>query len=72
LQQVRCAADEALATSVRRVVTALFCDLVGSTELAERTDPEEVDRLLRRYYGHASQAIERYGGTIENSSGTPS
>jgi class 3 adenylate cyclase len=28
------------------VVTALFCDLVGSTSLGERTDPEELDRLL--------------------------
>ena len=63
----RCGArlDEALATPERRVVTALFCDLVGSTELAEGTDPEEVDRLLRRYYGLAREAIERYGGTIE-------
>jgi class 3 adenylate cyclase len=46
-------------------VTALFCDLVGSTELADGTDPEEVDRLLRRYYGLAREAIERHGGTIE-------
>jgi hypothetical protein len=63
----RCGArlDEALATPERRIVTALFCDLVGSTELAERTDPEEVDRLLRRYHGLAREAIERHGGTIE-------
>jgi class 3 adenylate cyclase/tetratricopeptide (TPR) repeat protein len=62
----RCGArlDEA-GTPERRVVTALFCDLVGSTELAEGTDPEEVDRLLRRYYGLAREAIERHGGTIE-------
>ena len=46
-------------------MTALFCDLVGSTELAESTDPEEVDRLLRRYHGLAREAIERYGGTVE-------
>jgi class 3 adenylate cyclase/tetratricopeptide (TPR) repeat protein len=63
----RCGArlDEAVAAPERRVVTALFCDLVGSTELAEGTDPEEVDRLLRRYYGLAREAIERHGGTIE-------
>ena len=62
----RCGArlDE-VATPERRVVTALFCDLVGSTELAEGTDPEELDRLLRRYYGLAREAIERYGGTVE-------
>jgi adenylate cyclase len=46
-------------------VTALFCDLVGSTELAEGTDPEELDRLLRRYYGLVREAIEHYGGIIE-------
>ena len=54
-----------MAAPERRIVTALFCDLVGSTELAEGTDPEEVDRLLRRYYGLAREAIERHGGTIE-------
>lgn len=54
-----------MAAPERRVVTALFCDLVGSTELAEGTDPEEVDRLLRRYYGLARGAIERHGGTVE-------
>jgi class 3 adenylate cyclase len=38
--------------------------IVGSTELTKVTDPEEVDRLLRRYRGLAREAIERYGGTI--------
>jgi class 3 adenylate cyclase len=47
------------------VVTALFCDLVGSTSLGERTDPEELDRLLTRYYELASAAIDREGGTVE-------
>jgi class 3 adenylate cyclase len=63
----RCGArlDETLAAPERRIVTALFCDLVGSTELAERTDPEEIDRLQHRYYGLAREAIENYGGTIE-------
>lgn len=62
----RCGArlDEA-GTPERRIVTALFCDLVGSTALAEGTDPEELDRLLRRYYELAREAIERQGGTIE-------
>jgi class 3 adenylate cyclase/tetratricopeptide (TPR) repeat protein len=49
----------------RRVVTALFCDLVGSTSLGERTDPEELDRLLADYYDLASSAIGRHGGTVE-------
>ena len=55
----------AAAGQERRVVTALFCDLVGSTSLGERTDPEELDHLLARYYELASGAIAREGGTVE-------
>jgi class 3 adenylate cyclase len=49
----------------RRVITALFCDLVGSTSLGERVDPEELDGLLGGYYELASAAIGRHGGTVE-------
>jgi class 3 adenylate cyclase/S1-C subfamily serine protease len=49
----------------RRVVTTLFCDLVGFTALSERTDPEVMDGFLRRYYAVVRQAIEAYGGTVE-------
>ena len=49
----------------RRVVTTLFCDLVGFTALSERTDAELVDAFLRRYYAVARKAIEAYGGTVE-------
>ena len=49
----------------RRVVTTLFCDLVGFTAISERNDPELVDALLRRYYAAARRVIESYGGTVE-------
>ena len=49
----------------RRIVAALFCDLVGSTELAERTDPEVLRRILDRYFETMRAAIERHGGTVE-------
>src|SRR5262245_34765746 len=49
----------------RKVITALFCDVVGSTELAERLDPEDVDALLRRYHTLARRRIEAHGGTLE-------
>ena len=49
----------------RKVITALFCDLVGSTELADRLDPEDVDELLRAYHGIARRRIQRYGGGVE-------
>ena len=49
----------------RRVVTTLFCDLVGFTAISERNDPEIVDAFLRRYYAVARKAVEAYGGTVE-------
>ncbi|MBA3737598.1 MAG: AAA family ATPase [Actinobacteria bacterium] len=49
----------------RRVVSILFADLVGSTNLAEGRDPEEVRDLLSRYFDAARETIERYGGLVE-------
>ena len=49
----------------RRVVTTLFCDLVGFTALSERNDPELIDAYLRRYYAAARRVVESYGGTVE-------
>jgi class 3 adenylate cyclase len=46
-------------------VTALFCDLVGSTGLGQRLDAEPLQRLLDRYFGVMAAAIERHGGTVE-------
>jgi class 3 adenylate cyclase len=50
---------------VRKTVTALFCDLVGSTGLGERTDPENLRALLERYYAVMRTALERHGGKVE-------
>jgi class 3 adenylate cyclase len=49
----------------RKVVTTLFCDLVGSTAMGEAADPEDVDALLRRYNDLARQIVESHGGTVE-------
>jgi class 3 adenylate cyclase/tetratricopeptide (TPR) repeat protein len=49
----------------RRLVTALFCDLVGSTELAERLDAERLRKVLDRYFNAMRGAIQRHGGTVE-------
>jgi class 3 adenylate cyclase/tetratricopeptide (TPR) repeat protein len=49
----------------RKVITALFCDLVGSTELAERLDAEDVEQLLSTYHGRARRVIEAHGGVVE-------
>jgi class 3 adenylate cyclase/tetratricopeptide (TPR) repeat protein len=49
----------------RKVVTVLFCDLVGFTARAERSDPEDVRHLLDSYHARLRREIERFGGTIE-------
>jgi class 3 adenylate cyclase/tetratricopeptide (TPR) repeat protein len=48
----------------RRVVTALFCDLVGFTAASESADPEDVNAMLGGYFAVARAAIERFGGTV--------
>jgi class 3 adenylate cyclase len=50
---------------VRKTVTAVFCDLVGSTSLGERTDPENLRALLERYFAVVREALERHGGAVE-------
>jgi class 3 adenylate cyclase/tetratricopeptide (TPR) repeat protein len=49
----------------RKFATALFADIVGSTELAEREDPEVVQALIGAAFDRLSAEIERYGGLIE-------
>ncbi len=49
----------------RKVVTCLFCDLVGFTARAERMDPEDVRRLLQPYHASVRSELERFGGTVE-------
>jgi class 3 adenylate cyclase/tetratricopeptide (TPR) repeat protein len=49
----------------RKVVTVLFCDLVGFTAASETADPEDVRSRIRPYHARLRQDIERYGGTVE-------
>lgn len=48
----------------RRRLTVMFCDLVGSTELSERLDPEEMADILRAYYDACGEVVESYGGAV--------
>jgi class 3 adenylate cyclase/tetratricopeptide (TPR) repeat protein len=48
----------------RRHLTVLFCDLVGSTEIAAQLDPEEWHEIAARYQQAAGAAVTRFGGHI--------
>ena len=50
---------------VRKTVTVLFCDVVGSTSLGERLDPETTRRVILRYFDETRTVLERHGGTVE-------
>ena len=47
-----------------RQITVMFCDLVGSTQLAEQLDPEDLHKLIDAYRRECSTAIARYGGEV--------
>ncbi len=49
----------------RRVVTVLFADVTGSTELGERLDPEHLREVMASYFAAMREEIEAEGGTVE-------
>jgi class 3 adenylate cyclase/tetratricopeptide (TPR) repeat protein len=53
------------ATESRKVVTVLFCDLVGSTALSGGLDPETLRSVTLRYFDLMRRQIELHGGTVE-------
>jgi len=48
----------------RRQLTVMFVDLVGSTELAARLDPEDLDALVRAYRGCCAEVVKRWEGHV--------
>ena len=48
----------------RRIVTMLFCDVTGSTSLAERMDPEEWTEIMNGAFQHLITPVYRYEGTV--------
>ncbi|MFE2824530.1 AAA family ATPase [Streptomyces sp. NPDC059271] len=59
------AAGDTATAEERRVVTVLFCDLVGSTALSGRLDPETLRTVTLRYFALMRARIEEHGGTVE-------
>jgi class 3 adenylate cyclase len=48
----------------RRRLTVMFCDLVGSTRLSNKLDPEDLHALLRAYQDECAAALRPFGGHI--------
>jgi class 3 adenylate cyclase/tetratricopeptide (TPR) repeat protein len=49
----------------RKIVTVLFCDLVGFTERSDHADPEDVKATLSVYHATLKDVIEHFGGTVD-------
>lgn len=49
----------------RKVVTVLFADVVGSTDLGESLDPEQLDAILRDYFETMRATVLAHGGVVE-------
>ena len=57
--------EPAAIKQTRRLVTAVFIDIVGSTALGERLDPERWRAVQGHYFTVVRQAVERHGGIVE-------
>jgi len=66
---VRSAGPRRVAVPQRRYVSILFADLVGSTEISDQLDPEDLGVLMTRYQHLALATMERYGGFVARFSG---
>lgn len=55
--------------ATRRQMTLLFCDLVGSTELADQRDPEEVTAVIERYRAACAEVVDELDGYIDDHRG---
>ena len=66
VNELRSAAGVPLSTdkAERRQVTVLFADLVGSTALSARMDPEDLREIVAAYHKCAAQVVRRFGGFV--------
>src|SRR6202048_1612876 len=55
-----------------RQVTVMFCDLVGSTALSARLDPEDLREVIAAYHKCAGEIVRRFGGFVSQYLGHPS
>lgn len=54
------------AVAERRLLSVLFCDMVGSTALSNRLDPEDMRAVIRAYHGGCTNIVKRHDGHVAN------
>ncbi len=57
--------EHQVTTEARKVVTVLFSDIQGSTQLGEVLDPESLRDMMSRYFAEVRRVIERHEGVVE-------
>src|SRR5215831_10878893 len=57
-------ARDTVSSAERRQLTVMFCDLVGSTELSARLDPEDLRGIIGAYHRGATEIVESFGGFV--------
>src|SRR5690348_5097877 len=60
---------EAATPAERRQLTVLFCDLVDSTALSVRLDPEDLREVMRAYRKYVGDTVARFGGFVSQYTG---
>jgi class 3 adenylate cyclase len=58
------APERAADPAERRQLTVMFCDLVGSTELAARLDPEDLREVIAAYHRAVAEAVSQFDGFV--------
>lgn len=56
--------ERSIATAERRHLTVMICDLVGSTALSARLDPEEMSAVMDAYHAACARIVQAYDGFI--------
>jgi class 3 adenylate cyclase len=60
----RAEAPAAVPQAERRQLTVMFCDLVGSTALSARLDPEDLREVIGAYHSCVAEAVRRFDGFV--------
>ena len=63
-ETVRCPEPKTQDTAERRQVTVMFSDLVGSTALSARMDPEDLREVISAYQKCVAETVQRFGGFV--------